>query len=263
MAEPIVLVDSSDAAITVVTLNRPDKRNAMSVELIDRLREAVQTATNELNRRVLIIRGAGPTFCAGLDLKEASDSNIAHKSAEALAVMYGAICATPLVTIAAAHGVAVGGGAGLVAACDFAVVSDDLRLGYPEVHRGLVAALVTTLLRRQLSDRGVRELVLLGQTVDAANALQTGLVNRVVPAQHLMESAMELAREALKGAPGAVARSKKLLDELSPRPIALELRRALDYHLTARSSPEAAEGVAAFLERRPPRWPARSIGDAQ
>jgi methylglutaconyl-CoA hydratase len=138
-----------------------------------------------------------------------------------------------------------------------------LRLGYPEVHRGLIAALVTTLLRRQLSDRAVRELVLLGQTVDAANALQMGLVNRVVAARHLMESAIELAREASKGAPGAVARSKKLLDELSPRPIALELKRALDYHLAARSSPEAAEGVAAFLEKRPPRWPPRNLSDGQ
>src|SRR3982750_996721 len=195
MAEPIVLVDSSDPAITVVTLNRPDKRNAMSVALIDALRDAVETATKDLNRRVLIIRGAGPMFCAGLDLKEAGDPSIAHRSAEALAKMYQAVCATPLVTIAAAHGVAVGGGAGLIAACDFAVVSEDLRLGYPEVHRGLAAALVTTLLRRQLSDRGVRELVLLGQAVDAANALRMGLVNRVVPVQHLMESAMALARE--------------------------------------------------------------------
>src|SRR6476660_5045200 len=129
MDQQVVLIDSSDPAITIVTLNRPDKRNAMSVELIERLREAVETATRDLARRVLIIRGAGPTFCAGLDLKEASDPNVSHRSAEALAAVYQSVCATPLVTIAAAHGVAVGGGAGLVAACDFAVVSDDLRLG--------------------------------------------------------------------------------------------------------------------------------------
>src|SRR3954469_25755652 len=127
MDQQVVLIDSSDPAITTVTLNRPDKRNAMSVALIDALREAVESATKDVNRRVLIIRGAGPTFCAGLDLKEASDPAVAHRSAEALAKMYEAVCATPLVTIAAAHGVGVGGGAGLVAACDFAVVSDDLR----------------------------------------------------------------------------------------------------------------------------------------
>src|SRR5947208_953521 len=99
MAEPIVLVDSSDPAITVVTLNRPDERNAMSVGLIDALRESVVSATKDLNRRVLIIRGAGPHFCAGLDLKEASDPNIAHKSAEGLAAMYESVCTTPLITI--------------------------------------------------------------------------------------------------------------------------------------------------------------------
>jgi len=168
--------------------------------------------------------------------------------------MYETIATSPLITIAAAQGTAVGGGAGLVAACDFAVVADDFRLGYPEVHRGLVAALVTTLLRRQLEDRKVRELTLLGQTVDASSAYELGLVNRVAPAARLHESALELAREACKGAPGAISRTKKLLDELSPRPIAEELRRALEYHLAARGSAEAVEGVAAFLEKRPPKW---------
>jgi methylglutaconyl-CoA hydratase len=257
MSSHTVLVDSSDAAITIVTLNRPDKRNALSIELIDALRAAIDGATSDLGRRVIIIRGEGPTFCAGLDLKEASDPEKAHASAEALCKMYQTLCATPLVTIAAAHGVAVGGGAGLIAACDFAIAAEDLRLGYPEVHRGLTAALVTTLLRRQLNDRQVRELVLLGQPVDATNALELGLVNRLVPAARLMDSARELAAEACRGAPGAIARSKKLLDDLAHRPIALELERALAYHLSARSSPEAREGVAAFLEKRPPRWPPR------
>jgi methylglutaconyl-CoA hydratase len=257
MSSQTVLVDSSDPAISILTLNRPDKRNAMSIELIDAVRAAIDEATADLNRRVIIIRGEGPTFCAGLDLKEASDPEKSHASAEALCKMYQTVCATPLVTIAAAHGVAVGGGAGLVAACDFAVAADDLRLGYPEVHRGLTAALVTTLLRRQLNDRQVRELVLLGQTVDAASALELGLVNRVVPAARLLEAARELAVEASRGAPGAITRSKKLLDDLSHRPVSLELERALAYHLSARSSPEAREGVAAFLEKRPPRWPPR------
>src|SRR5438046_1860152 len=196
MADPIITIDSSDPAITIVTLNRPEKRNALSIELIDAVRVATEHATADLNRRVIIIRGNGPSFCAGLDLKEASDPKRSHASATALARMYQAICATPIVTIAAAHGTAVGGGAGLVAACDFAIAADDLRLGYPEVHRGLTAALVTTLLRRQLNDRQTRELVLLGQTVDAPAALEMGLVNRVVPTARVIESARELAAEA-------------------------------------------------------------------
>src|SRR5437764_4130680 len=116
--------------------------------------------------------------------------------------MYRTIAISPLITIASAHGGAFGGGAGLLAACDLVVAAQDFRVGYPEVHRGLVAALVTTLLRRQLDDRKVRELTLLGQTVDADNALGLGLVNRVVPVDRLEEGSLELAREVCKGAPG-------------------------------------------------------------
>jgi methylglutaconyl-CoA hydratase len=253
-ARPI-LVEDHDAAVRMVTLNRPDKRNAMSLELIERLRDAVHESAADRNRRVIIIRGAGPHFCAGLDLKEVSAApQNAERSARALAEMYEAVASSPLVTIAAAQGTAVGGGAGLLAACDFVVAADDFHVGFPEVHRGLVAALVTTLLRRQLDDRKVRELTILGQTVDADSALRIGLINRVVPVDRLTEASLELAREACKGAPGAIARTKKLLDALSVLPISEELARALEYHLTARHSAEAEEGVAAFLEKRPPRW---------
>jgi methylglutaconyl-CoA hydratase len=118
----------------------------------------------------------------------------------------------------------------------------------------LVAALVTCLLRRQMNDRVVRELILLGQTIDGPSALAMGLIRRVVPAARLEEEAMRLAREAARGAPGAIARSKVLLDELAPRPIREDLRRALAHHLAARQSAEGAEGMAAFREKREPRW---------
>jgi enoyl-CoA hydratase/carnithine racemase len=114
----------------------------------------------------------------------------------------------------------------------------------------LVAALVTTLLRRQLGERVVRELVLLGQTVDATHALQLGLINRIGS----FDDAFSLARQACAGAPGAIARSKRLLDSLSARTIEDDLKRALDFHLNARQSHEAAEGMTAFLEKRPPKW---------
>jgi methylglutaconyl-CoA hydratase len=248
------LVDRRDPAISVLTLNRPEKRNALSIALIEALTAAVVAASNDRSRRVIILRGAGAAFCAGLDLNEASQANVHGQSAEALAGLYEAVATSPLVTIAAAHGAAMGGGAGLIAACDFAVAADDLRLGYPEVHRGLVAALVTCLLRRQMNDRVVRELILLGQTIDGSSALAMGLVRRVVPAARLAEDAMKLAREAARGAPGAIARTKVLLDELAPRPIREDLRRALAHHLAARQSAEGTEGMAAFREKREPRW---------
>ena len=252
-----ILIDTGNPLVTVLTLNRPEKRNALSVSLIRAAGEAVNSASADRTRRVLILRGAGPVFCAGLDLKEASEATRADESAHALAELYAAICESPLVTIAAAQGAAFGGGAGLLASCDLVVASEDLRIGFPEVHRGLVAALVTCMVRRQVGERAVRELVLLGRSVPAAEALLLGLVNRAVPAERLADEADALAAQACKGAPGAIARTKRLLDDLAQRPITEDLRRALAYHLQARESAEAAEGVAAFLERREPKWGAR------
>jgi methylglutaconyl-CoA hydratase len=250
----VIQLHHHDGATSILTLDRPDKRNALSLELIEQIRAAVVEVAKDLNRRVLIIRGSGPSFCSGLDLKEASQAGGAERSAEALAKMYEVLCDSPLVTIAAAHGSAVGGGAGIVLACDLVVAADDLKLGFPEVHRGLVAALVTTLLRRQVNDRAARELVLLGQTLDAPSAMTLGLVNRVVPSIKLAEECLSLARQVCVGAPNAVVRSKHLLDDLSHRPIRDELRRALRYHLQQRNSAEAHEGMAAFTEKRFPKW---------
>jgi methylglutaconyl-CoA hydratase len=250
----LCVIDPADSMVTVVTLNRPEKRNALNIELMEQLTAAVRAATNDLGRRVLILRGSGPAFCAGLDLQEASDPALADRSAHALAELYTALCRSPLVTIAAAQGAAFGGGIGLIAACDFVLAGDDLRIGFPEVHRGLVAALVTCMVRRQIDERSLRELVLLGQTISAERALSLGLINRIVAPNALPAESMKLAKEACKGAPGAIARTKRLLDDLSPRPIAEDLLRALTFHLETRVSAEATEGVAAFLERRQPRW---------
>jgi methylglutaconyl-CoA hydratase len=254
MPQPLVLLATDDPQVATLTLNRPDKRNALSVQLIEELRQAVVAAGRDSARRVLILRGAGPAFCAGLDLSEASDPTSNRRSAHALAALYQQICESPLVTIVAAQGAALGGGAGLLASCDLAIAADDLQIGFPEVRRGLVAALVTCLYRRQLGDRTLRELVLLGRSVDAARAQSLGLVTKVVAGDQLAQAAMELAREACLGAPGAVARTKRLLDRQGVRTIAEDLKLALEYHLEARDSTEAAEGMAAFREKRPPRW---------
>jgi methylglutaconyl-CoA hydratase len=148
----------------------------------------------------------------------------------------------------------MGGGAGLLSACDLVVAAEDLKLSYPEVKRGLIAALVTCLLRRQLSDRKVRELILLGQAISAQTALDMGVVTQVCPAASLMPSALHLAQEACLGAPGAIARTKQLLDDLAYRPLEEDLQIAMGYHLSARNADEAEEGIAAFLEKRPPKW---------
>jgi methylglutaconyl-CoA hydratase len=245
-----VLIDMTDPRVRIITLNRPAKRNALSVSLLQELRDAIEAARS---CRVMILRAEGPAFCAGLDLAE-NESGDREKSAEALHGVYEAIVTSPVVSIAAAHGAAMGGGAGLVAACDLAVVADDLRLAFPEVRRGLVAALVTALIRRQVGDRVARELILLGRTIEADEARDLRLVNRVTGPADLMDAAKQMAFDVCAGAPGAIARTKDLLDELSPRPIVEDLQRAMKYHREARNSPEAVEGIRAFKEKREPRW---------
>jgi methylglutaconyl-CoA hydratase len=256
--ELIHLESHSDGMVAAISLNRPEKRNALSIALMEQLLAAVQSSATNTNRRVLVLRGNGPVFCAGLDLTEASDLNRVDRSAHLLRDVYQAICQCPLVTIAAAHGTAMGGGVGLLGACDLVVAADDLHISFPEVHRGLVAALVTAVLQRQLAERTLRELILLGQTIPANQALSIGLVNRVVPSAHLTDEVNSLAEQAIAGAPGAISRTKLLLDTLSSRPISDELDRALQIHLLARNDAEAAEGVAAFLEKRQPMWGPRT-----
>lgn len=250
MTDPVLLVDRTDPRVAVLTLNRPDRRNALSVDLLLALRAAVEELSSAPDRRVLILRGAGPAFCAGLDFREALDPSKSHASAEALAGLYAALCGSPLVTVAAAHGGAFGGGAGLVAACDLAVAGDDLQLGFPEVRRGLVPALVACLLRRQVPGRRLREMLLLGQPVSAHQALDAGLVNRVVPVASLMTETLALAATVCDGAPGALARTKQLLDDLDG--LQSNLTTALNAHVRSRDTPEAREGIVAFFQNRPP-----------
>ncbi|HEX3983733.1 MAG TPA: enoyl-CoA hydratase-related protein, partial [Acidisoma sp.] len=197
--------------------------------------------------------------CAGLDLTEAADAPMAERSAHGLARLYAAIWRSPLVTLAAAHGAALGGGAGLLAACDCVVAADDLAIGFPEVRRGLVAALVTCMLRRQCGDRALREWLLWGQTLPAPRALSAGLVNCVAAPPEMLPTALARAREACRGAPGAIARTKRLLDELGAGTIEADIELALRHHLDARNSSEASEGIAAFREKREPQWAKREM----
>src|SRR5438105_8074378 len=157
---PVVLIEKRSSQVTVVTLNRPERRNSLTIELLNELISAVKVASDQPNERVLILRGAGAAFCTGLDLKEAADQTKAHATAEMVAKALITLAETRLVTIAAVHGAAVAGGAGIMSACDFIVAAEKTKIGYPEVRRGLVAGLVMTFLRRQVGERNMRELVL-------------------------------------------------------------------------------------------------------
>jgi methylglutaconyl-CoA hydratase len=254
MAVSPVQTERGHSGCLLLTLNRPEKRNALNLALLKAMTEAVEAVGSDPEIRSIIIRGAGPVFCAGLDLHESSDPESAEKAAETVGRMLTAVHNSPKVTIAAVQGAAIAGGAGLMTCCDFVIATPDARFGYPEVRRGLVAALVMPYLVRRAGEANARELLLLADTVNADRALAMGLVNRVVPEAALLEEAMAVARAVAQGAPGAIAATKRLLDDLQPRPVTEHVERALAAHREARASGEAAEGIAAFLEKRPPTW---------
>src|SRR5207237_10699581 len=251
---PVVLIEKQSPQITVVTLNRPQRRNSLTIELLNELVASIKVASDQADERVLILRGAGAAFCTRCDLKEAADQKKSHMTAELVAKALITLAETRLVTIAAVHGAAVAGGAGIMSACDFVVAAEKTKIGYPEVRRGLVAGLVMTFLRRQVGERNMRELLLGSELIDAECAREIGLVNRVVAGDDVMSEAQKFAQSVLQGAPGAVAQTKSLVEELWWRSVKDDVDLALKYHLQARESTEAREGIAAFNEKRKPKW---------
>ena len=255
----VVLIEKQSPQITVVTLNRPERRNSLTIELLNELVASIKVASDQADERVLILRGAGAAFCTGLDLKEAADRKKAHMTAELVAKALTTLAETRLVTIAAVHGAAVAGGAGIMSACDFVVAAEKTKIGYPEVRRGLVAGLVMTFLRRQAGERNMRELVLGGELIDAERARGIGLVNRVVAPDQLMIEAQKFADSVLQGAPNAIVQTKRLIEELWSTSVKEDVDLALKHHMRARESAEAREGIAAFNERRKPDWTKKGL----
>jgi methylglutaconyl-CoA hydratase len=241
--------------VTTLTLNRPAKRNALNVELLENLGAAIDAADANPSQRFLVLRGAGSIFCSGMDLEEATRPERMERSAAGIERALQALATTRLITLAAVQGAAVAGGAGLMAACDFVVATHEAKFGFPEVRRGLVPALIMTFLRRQLRERDARELLLLGQLCDADHAQHVGLVNRVVPSEVELDAQLaQWISNLRQGGPETLARTKQLLTEMWPASLHDDFRRAAAVHVAARTSNEATEGFAAFVGKRPPSW---------
>jgi methylglutaconyl-CoA hydratase len=252
---PVVIVEKRTPQLTVLTLNRPERRNSLSVQLLSELVAAIRMASDQAEERILILRGAGAAFCTGLDLKEASDHAKAHATADLVAQTLITLAETRLVTIAAVHGAAVAGGAGIMSACDYVVAAAGTKIGYPETRRGLVAGLVMTFLRRQVREREIRELLFSAELIDAERAREIGLVNKVVPTEaEAIADAEAFAEKVMQGAPAAVHQTKRLIEEFYGRSFKSDIELALKHHMEARTSAEAREGIAAFNEKRPPKW---------
>jgi len=241
----------------VLSLNRPDKRNALSRDLIAALADAVARAADDAAVRCVVLTGNGPAFCAGMDLDELRGSlgnaaDGAWEDAAKLSALYEAIYRLPKPTVAAVNGAAVAGGAGLAAVCDLALAVPAARFGYPEVRRGLVAAMVLPHLLRHVGERAARWLLLTGELIDAAEAYRIGLVNAVVPAEELMVTAEMWCRSIAEGGPKALATTKSLLAKCSHQAVPTnELAKA---SAEPRLTDECRFGLEAFFEKKCPPW---------
>jgi enoyl-CoA hydratase len=229
--------------VLVATMNRPEVRNALNPELIDELAAALRGADADPEVRVIVVTGAGPAFCAGLDLKAFTRGG----RFDGLVWFLREGVATP--AIAAVNGPAMAGGFELLLACDLVVAAEDAKLGIAEVKRGLFAAGGGTTLGDRVPMAVALEMGLTGEPVSAARAREIGLVNRVVPAGQVLDEALALAQQIAANAPLAVGITKKLMRERrwgEPAEVEKVFRSA-----------DAAEGARAFAERRPPVWNGR------
>ncbi|HVK13266.1 MAG TPA: enoyl-CoA hydratase-related protein [Gemmataceae bacterium] len=245
------------AAAAVLTLTRADKRNALSRTLITDLTAAVRRAAADPAARCAILTAEGPAFCAGMDLEElrgtlTADAEVIWADAQRLAELYDLLYSLPKPTIAAVNGAAVAGGAGLVSVCDLAVAVPAAKFGYPEVRRGLVAAMVLPHLLRHVGERAARYMLLTGDLIDAGEALRIGFITRVVEPTALMTAALELARSCAEGGPGALAVTKELLKRFSQQ--ALSVEEGAKASAAPRLGAECRDGLAAFFAKRPAPW---------
>jgi methylglutaconyl-CoA hydratase len=244
--------------IATVTLNRPEKRNAISSEMMAEL----VSAFGEVEAspvRVLILTGAGKAFCSGMDLdalKALATQSPAEQLEDArrLAHMCRRIWSFPKPTIAAVNGHAIAGGCGIATLCDFTIAVPEAKFGYPEVRIGFLPAVVSIFLVRQVGEKNARDLLLTGKTIDAAEAHRLGMATQVVPAEALMKATQELAATLLAASPASLRTTKKLLCDFAAPEVDRELTLAIEESARIRSTADFREGLASFLEKRAPRW---------
>jgi methylglutaconyl-CoA hydratase len=252
------LLLEADGEIAAITLNRPEKRNAISARMI----EDLLAALDQIERgpaRLGILTGAGKAFCSGMDLEDLKA--IAQQSPERnlqdsqrMARMFRRLWSFPKPLIAAVNGPALAGGCGIAALCDFTLAAPEAKFGYPEVRIGFLPAIVSVFLLRQIGEKRARDLLLTGRTLDAREAEQAGLITRVVPAEKLMDAARELAATLLAASPSSLIHTKRVLCKFAAEEVDRELERAIAENAGIRATADFREGLTAFLEKRKPAW---------
>jgi methylglutaconyl-CoA hydratase len=244
--------------IATVTLNRPEKRNAISYELINELLRALDEV-NAGDAQVLIITGAGNAFCSGMDLDNLAaitsrtpEENL--KDSKTMAGLFRGIYEFPKPTIAAVNGPAIAGGCGIATMCDFTLASQEAKFGYTEVRIGFVPAIVSTFLIWQVGEKHARDLLLTGRIIDALEAHRLGLVNEVLPQPDLLPRARARANEIMQNSPSSVRATKTLLLSYVKEALDRQVAQAVVDNARIRTTNDFREGIASFLEKRKPKW---------
>lgn len=255
-----ILTEEPFSGALLWTLNRPNRCNALSLCLLEELSERLELLRGDREHRVLILHGAGRHFSSGLDLAEAmaggcqaGDKSNAFLMPKLVVEILAKIQTLPQMVIAAPSGVAFGGGGALVTVADVVVASDSFRLGFPELLRGLRPALLHPFLSRRLSSAAIKELLLTPNGISAESARALGLVQQIVPENQRLDTALAAAKNILSGEPLVTLEAKKQLNAALIPP-ENERMAALNEHFRSWRTPEAQEGIAAFLEKRSPNW---------
>jgi len=247
-----------DSGVATITLNRPDKRNAISFELIDDLLRGLKEVEAS-DAIVLILTGAGKAFSSGMDLDNLKqligrtpEQNL--QDSQTMVELFRSLYEFPKVTIAAVNGAAIAGGTGLALLCDFTLAVPEAKFGYTEVRIGFVPAIVSTFLLRQVGEKQARDLLLTGRIIDAKEAVGMGLVNEVVAPETLMSRAHELAALLMENSPASLRATKKLLSDHAGPDLDAQIEAAVRENAAVRTTADFREGVTSFLEKRKPVW---------
>jgi methylglutaconyl-CoA hydratase len=247
-----------DAGVATITLNRPEKRNALSFQLLNEL----MAALDEIERSdalAVMLTGAGKAFCAGMDLEELKSlTGKSHaenvQDSQRMAQIFRRLYEFPKPTIAAVNGAAIAGGTGLATMCDFTLAVPEAKFGYTEVRIGFVPAIVSSILVWQVGHKIARDLLLTGRIFGASEAHRFGLVNEVVAPERLLSRAQELASQLMENSPASVRRTKKLINGFITDALDQQIEQAVVQNAAIRQTADFHEGVNSFLEKRKPRW---------
>jgi methylglutaconyl-CoA hydratase len=250
-----------DTGVATVTLNRPEKRNAISYELIEELLAAFEDVANS-SSLALILTGAGKAFCSGMDLENLKElvgrsPEQSLKDSEIMARLFRSLYDFPKPTIAAVNGAAIAGGCGLATLCDFTLAVPEAKFGYTEVRIGFVPAIVSTFLLRQVGEKHARDLLLTGRIIGAEEAHRISLINEIVPAEQLIERARELASQLMENSPVSLSCTKRLLSDHARLELDVQIQSAVRENAAIRATRDFREGVSSFLEKRKPQWSGR------